>query len=259
MLVLTLSSLLRLVSYFFLRWLPGALFPKIVLTLYILYLSSVIGIRRHRRSSRLYQCLGAYGSCLANAVNIGINTILTLCVVDAAIGDWLMHDYQELEFSKVGYVTQTSAKLSIRSPLYKSFGVCYIPAHGSNNSVPAACTNVDVDDSLVNSDHVYTMTLLSLMPGTTYNYSAIFPRDLVGASVESILSRGSNSFVTAPAVESKWSFLASSCIIPNFPYNPINRNHFHGWEELYETELKDQMVFERPRWMIFLGDFIYCW
>lgn len=249
MIVLLSSTSLRVLSYFFLRWLPGALFPKLISGLYVLYIGGLY-FQKHKPSRR-FQWLGAHGSRQWNTVNISINSLLLVFVLDATFGDWLINDYADLKFARAGHVGEHTAKIAIRLPRTSEARLCY---HEENDVGTKICEELDLSAAVAETDFILTHTIEGLTENTGYAYY-LLGDELHYPSRPSSLPHG--LFKTAPSADSKWSFLASSCIVPNFPYNPARRNRVDGWEMLHEYELSGRALRDVPNFMFFLGDFIY--
>lgn len=249
MLMLLLSTLLRLISYFFLRWVPGALFPKLIVAIYVTYVCSLF--LRPRRTRGYLQWFGAEGGRSANLLNLVLNTCLLLLTFDAAVGEWIIHDHSSLQFAKVGHTTRHTAKIALRLLGHDSVQLCYAKMSGEMDTI---CELVDTSQSGPAADYINTVNLQHLEADTAYSYYLTTGNSEAHDRADALVK---GQFKTAPEGDSRWSFLASSCIVPNFPYNPLERNNFAGWEQLYKHEITKRSMDSIPNFMFFLGDFIY--
>lgn len=177
---------------------------------------------------------------------MAVNVLLILGTVDVVYRAKILYPSHELAFTRVGYVSDTSAKILIREP-----DIAQLPIFISYRGAPRS----GVDDSWKSAGQIYLLSkktdythsqvITHLRPSTRYQYAA---------------SNNHSGFFTtaAPAGQmapgaSKFTFLTSSCIKPRFPYNPFSHplsipglKHLAKWiPELHAS------------FMLFLGDFIY--
>ncbi|PGH27191.1 hypothetical protein AJ80_01148 [Polytolypa hystricis UAMH7299] len=290
------SALVRLGSYAFLRWIPGHHFPPLILTSLAVYLASVWGIVRDPEFTRAQQSsrdtpkprakngsakrkskkgdeggraesqtaaiLGQpsfLGSLLkgtpsarsksATWITVGINILLGLFTLDFLFRGQLLYPTTDLALSRVGYVSSSSAKILVREPdssklpLHVSYQQIVPDSEYDGNLLEAGIL-YSLDES---TDYTHPITLAGLQPATSYRY---------------ILSNNqSGEFTTSPLPGSdaanRLTFLTSSCIKPNFPYNPLSHPlRIFGIETLSEVISKLPSL-SKPSFMLFLGDFIY--
>jgi alkaline phosphatase D len=97
------------------------------------------------------------------------------------------------------------------------------------------------------TDFTTTVTLTDLKPATRYRYS--------------LSNNKSGTFTTAPSPETpearRLSFVTSSCLKPNFPYNLLSHPlRVPGIEQMTDALAKLPRLLH-PAFMLFLGDFIY--
>jgi alkaline phosphatase D len=168
----------------------------------------------------------------------------------------VFHPSHDLSFARVGYVSDTSAKIQVREPdaarlpLFINYRVADTPAELTGGKV------VTVDDawkaagtvtSLSNdTDFTYTHQISRLRPETRYQYTTS--------------TNHTGHFTTAPSAgavpklnNGKFTFLTTSCIKPHFPYNPLKHSlNIAGFRNL-ATWIPDL----KAQFMLFLGDFIY--
>ena len=175
-------------------------------------------------------------------VTIVLNVILALFVLDMVLRGPVFYPSNDLRFSRVGHVDTTSAKVLFREPDPAQLPVyAYIQKDGH-----AGWTIRDRIYSLgADTDYTYPISFTNLHPLSTYTYS--------------LSNNLSGTFTTAPAPRSpavgKLSFLTSSCIKANFPYNPFS----HALSIPGFTHLSNilRSLPAPPAFMLFLGDFIY--
>ena len=185
-------------------------------------------------------------SFLWSLATVTVNALLVLGVLDVVYRGKMSYPSHDLAFTRIGYVSDTSAKILIREP-----DANQLPVYLSYRGAPGS----GVDDSWKSAGQIYLFTnksdytstqeITSLRPSTRYQYA---------------VSNNQSGFFTtaAPAGKlspgnSKFTFLTSSCIKPRFPYNafahPLSISglkHLAKWI----PELK-------ASFMLFLGDFIY--
>lgn len=175
-------------------------------------------------------------SCLT----IGLNILLGLVTLDMIFRGPLLYPSNDLRFSRVGYVDSTSAKVLFREPDLNQLPVyVYYQREGQST-----WTTVDKIYNLeADSDFTYPIIFSHLSPSSTYTYS--LSNNLTG------------TFTTAPIprADGKVTFVSSSCIKANFPYNPVSHPlSIPGFAQLSRvlSSLPSPAAF-----MLFLGDFIY--
>lgn len=185
-------------------------------------------------------------STLYSLVTLSINVLLVLAVVDVVYRGPMLYQSHDLSFARVGFVSDTSAKILVREP-----DVAQVPIYFSYRGAPGS----GVDDAWKSAGQVYrlseetdfttTFTLKELRPWTNYQYA--------------LSNNHTGFFKTAAPVgqmtvgRGTFTFLTSSCIKPRFPYNPFSHplnipglKHLAKWiPELHAS------------FMLFLGDFIY--
>ncbi|KAF5324615.1 hypothetical protein D9611_004431 [Ephemerocybe angulata] len=323
------SALLRLVAYIFLRVIPTRLAVPVLPALYISYLASFIlsapepkpddvhdpdskkpavPVKRDDEDpSGLLAVLLSLTtrSRLPNITNVVINTLLLFASIDLALNP-IIYPEQDVVFSRVGAVYPDAAKIMVRYP-------------GAENATQevqllyreaSATAWKDGPYLSLSKDHdwVNVTKLEKLWPNTDYEYTF--------ASSDGVILQYPKPpirFQTFPdsrlGAGSRFKFVVSSCITPNFPYKgPLNRLTIEGFDllaksfehpsgipaapsvteklvekledalELYEnvtntttnttTENETAPVEEEvestsfvsrvlPKFMLFLGDFIY--
>ena len=185
-------------------------------------------------------------SNLWSFATLGINILLVIGVVDMVYRGPMLYQSHDLSFARLGFVSDTSAKILVREP-----DTTRLPIYFSYRGGPGP----EQDDAWKaagqaywlskETDYTTTLTLNKLRPSTTYQYA--------------VSNNHTGFFTTAPPVgrmvpdRGKFTFLTSSCIKPRFPYNPFSHpltipglKHLAKWI----PELK-------ASFMLFLGDFIY--
>ena len=185
-------------------------------------------------------------SKVATLTTILINVLFTLLTLDF-IFRGALYPTAEVSFTRVGHVSPTSAKIIVREPRPDM-----LPLHLSYQKVIDGHEEAELEAGILytlgnSTDYTYPLSLDNLEPSTQYRYS--LSNNLTG------------EFVTAPAPGSpdanRLTFLTSSCIKPNFPYNPLRHPlRVPGFETLSRAVSKFPS-FARPAFMLFLGDFIY--
>ncbi|KAK2732355.1 hypothetical protein FQN57_002928 [Myotisia sp. PD_48] len=273
--VTLLSTVLRIISYGFLRWIPGHHGPPIVLTTLCLYLGSIWAFHSASSSepvsaqprgpdkkvqtscdwikeqiSKVISLLTGVPCSTSKVITwitVGINVLLGVLVFDLVFRGIGLYPTHDLRFSRIGYVSSDTAKILIREPDQGNLPL-RIAYKRTDTGPDAGWIEAGKVLSLNEStDYTIPITLHQLEESTRYQY-------LVSNAL-------SGEFVTAAALGSpgsnQLSFWTSSCIKPNFPYNFFSHPlRIRGIETLAKVADKIKQQFQ-PAFMLFLGDFIY--
>ena len=149
-------------------------------------------------------------------ITIGVNVLLVLMSADMIFRGPLLHPETDLRFSRVGFVDSTSANVLVREPDSAQLPVYAYLAQGSEYHHGLSWQTVDRRYYLdSDTDYTYPVTFTNLQPSRSYTYS--FSNNLTG------------TFTTAPSptnlpASSHLTFLTSSCIKPQFPYDPFSHS-----------------------------------
>ncbi|KAF4415293.1 Alkaline phosphatase D [Fusarium acutatum] len=167
-----------------------------------------------------------------------INLACLVAVLDFLFRGHLLHQSDELSFTRMGYVDHSTARIVLRAPISGYVEITITPGFGEQ-----AETRIFKSVSLsADSDYVGTVLIEGLEPDTPYTYST-------NAS-----HTGTFRTLSQPAGGLKrWSLVSSSCMKPFYPYKPLDHGlRIKGLEHLsnYLSESPVDMV-------LFLGDFIY--
>lgn len=167
---------------------------------------------------------------------------MTLLSLDLVFRGPVLYNGKDLKFARVGFVDDSSAKILFRDPNPRNLPV-YAYLKSSDQS---AWTTTDTIYYLgEETDYTKPVTFSKLRPDTAYTYA--LSNDLQG------------TFKTAPPPNSQMArsltFLTSSCIKANFPYNPFAHSlSIAGFKYLSKVIRSLPLP---PSFMLFLGDFIY--
>jgi alkaline phosphatase D len=179
-------------------------------------------------------------------MTILINVVLALLTVDFLARGYFLYPSETVAFSRIGYVSPTTAKLVFREPDSDRLpvAVMYQEVSGESQDWYEEGIVYKLDNS---TDFTATVTLNDLKPATHYRYS--------------LSNNRSGTFTTAPMPETleatRLSFVTSSCLKPNFPYNILSHPlRVPGLERMTDALAKLPKLL-RPSFMLFLGDFIY--
>ncbi|EED18023.1 alkaline phosphatase family protein [Talaromyces stipitatus ATCC 10500] len=269
------SALIRIASFIFLRWIPGHVFPPVILTCSGLYLSSTflilgtdagaevqktttvdkskIQTRKHdtgETGSTFKSLLSGVPSkktVFSTTLNILINLALTALTLDFLYRGRILHPTDDLAFSRIGYVSPTTANLLVREPHVSNFPMTIKYQEAAQVDSDYWVEEGKIYQLNAVKDFTFPVTIKNLKPSTQYRYS--------------LSNNQTGTFITAPQSgtqsASRLSFLTSSCIKSNFPYNPLSHPlRILGVEELSHA-IKKLPSLKRPSFMLFLGDFIY--
>ena len=174
---------------------------------------------------------------------IGLNIVLAVFALDLIFRGVLLHPSEDLRFSRVGYVDSTTAKVLFREPDEMQLPVyAYYRANDRLGWGIADRVYYLTEET----DYTYPIIFNNLRPSTQYEYS--------------LSNNISGTFTTAPTssspAASKLTFLTSSCLKPNFPYNPFSHSlSMHGFVHL--SHILSTLPFKSASFILFLGDFIY--
>ncbi|KIY51150.1 Metallo-dependent phosphatase, partial [Fistulina hepatica ATCC 64428] len=201
----------------------------------------------------------------------------------------LLDPQEALIFTRVGAVTPNSANIVLRYPPPHSFPndsnddqniVAHHPHHirliwreyKENASDTDGWRRGPTLELIQEHDWTATAQLTSLWPATLYEYTLQKADTTPGQLDYPGSSRRLFRFITFPDARlatqsgSKFKFLASSCMLPNFPYVPGEWLTIRGFDMLADYILphhksKDRANQEKDQpthaFMLFLGDFIY--
>ncbi|CAG7977836.1 unnamed protein product [Penicillium olsonii] len=271
----TSSTAIRLAAFVFLRWIPGHHFVPLVFTSLVVYLSSIASlgraaqprgrranqsqtdIRNRKSVSDPAQSGDSVFKTLLGGLphtklkwltytTVVINVVLTLLCLDFLTRGHLLYPNDDIAFSRIGYVSPTTANLVFREPeaAHLPVSVMYQEATGVFETWHEEGIVYSLDNS---TDFTVSVTIQNLKPSTSYRYS--------------LSNNRSGTFVTSPKPESpeasRLSFVTSSCLKPNFPYNILSHPLRVPGIELMTDVLAKLPELLRPTFMLFLGDFIY--
>lgn len=284
--VAALSSITRISAYIFLRWIPGHHFPPVIVSALLLYLTTIalnsksFGSGRpslreafpklfkhkdgppqestslldyiHNEPAIYHDERTIFKTLLLGIpdwkewefsyLTILINIFLAILSLDMVFRGPVLYNGTDLRFSRLGHVGDASARILFREPDPQMLPI-YVHLKTSSDSDWRTVDTVFYLDAT--TDYTYPISLSNLQPDTSYDYS--------------LSNKLDGSFKTAPApgtLEARHlTFVTSSCIKANFPYNPFSHSlSIPGFKHLSNilTSLPSPAAF-----MVFLGDFIY--
>lgn len=276
------SIVVRLSAYTFLRWIPGHHFPPAIVASLLVYLTTVVAYsnsfgtgrpslreafpklfnheKRHPKDDQddihepflyhdeksllkvLFLGIPDWKEWELSYLTIFINLLVTLLSLDLVFRAPLLHSENRLAFSRLGFVDSTTAKVLVRDP-DPSHTPIYVYLRSFND--PQWQTVDTIYYLSEETDYTYPITFTNLQPHTDYKYA--------------LSNNQEGSFTTRPAPNShratSLTFLTSSCIKANFPYNPFSSSlTIHGFQYLSDIVTRLPTL---PSFMMFLGDFIY--
>ncbi|KAK1962269.1 PhoD-like phosphatase [Colletotrichum sublineola] len=175
-------------------------------------------------------------SPFSSLITVLLNFVSLGAVCDFLYRGHLFHQSNDLSFSRVGYVDETTARIVAR---HNSSPITYVEITWSPSGTQEAQVESQTIPLNASNDYVGTFLLDGLKPGTLYTYTTNVSH--------------SGNFKTAETSPKRWSLISTSCIKPFYPYNPLN----HGLQ-IRGLEHLDQYLSTNPAdMMLFLGDFIY--
>ncbi|CZT22063.1 related to alkaline phosphatase family protein [Ramularia collo-cygni] len=187
-------------------------------------------------------------SLIWSVVTCLINLVLVGMVADLVWRAHYFYPSHDLSMARVGYVSDTTAKILVREPDVARFPVfaSYRLADGDDaeDAWKSAGSITWMDNR---TDFTDTLTLTGLQPDSRYQYTA---------------NNHTGFFTTAPPIGristradkgDSFTFVHSSCIKLNFPYNPLS----HPLSAAGLKHLTQAISGLGAQFMLFLGDFIY--
>ncbi|KAL4923727.1 alkaline phosphatase family protein [Aspergillus undulatus] len=230
------------------KTIPGHVFPPVVFTSLAIYFTSIYTSSPKKYNSGVVKSLLTGVPCRqswATRLAVLINLLCGLFTADFLLRGFILYPTADLRFSRVGHITHNSAELLIREPDVAQLPLT-VSYKGAQDDDPASWIQAATIDALGEStDFTRTVTFTNLSPSSYYNYA--------------LSNNQTGFFATNPAPDSsaasKLSFLTSSCMKPNFPYD-IRRHPLRipGLEKMTKTVSSLPVL---PSFMLFLGDFIY--
>lgn len=189
-------------------------------------------------------------STLLSLATLAINTALILAVTDLVYRGKVFHPSNDLSFARLGYVSPTEANLLIREPNVSQLPifVSYRLADKAQPYEDPAWQSAGILSALGNdTDFTGTVTFpLPNHPDRSYQWTT---------------SNNHTGFFTVPpkpgqvSKHGDFTFLTSSCIIPRFPYNPLDHAlAIPGFRHMADVI---KSIPGGAQFMLFLGDFIY--
>lgn len=189
-------------------------------------------------------------SLLLTAINFLINAACVAMVTDMVYSPTWYHPSHDLSFARVGYVSDTEAKLLIREP---------------DQSKMPITVQVHIKDAQPPFDNPLWQTAGGVKWTTNEtDYTAVVTIPLSHSKQRvyewTTSNNHSGEFTAAPKpgvmpelFDGKFTFLSTSCIVPRLPYNPLDHPlAFPGMKHLAKV-----LPNLGAQFMLFLGDFIY--
>ncbi|KAI1504119.1 alkaline phosphatase family protein [Biscogniauxia marginata] len=189
-------------------------------------------------------------SLFFSAITFLLNAACVVMVTDMVYSPRWFHPSHELSFARVGYVSDTEAKLLIREPDQSKLPIT-VQVHIKDAQAPFDNplwkTAGAVESTSEESDYATIVTIpLTHSKQRVYEWKTS--------------NNHSGEFTSAPRpgsmpelFDGKFTFLSTSCIVPRLPYNPLDHPlAFPGMKHLAKV-LPDLGA----QFMLFLGDFIY--
>lgn len=187
-------------------------------------------------------------SPVVTTCSVLLNIALALVSLDFLFRSFLLYPSSDVAFSRVGYVSATTANVLIREPDQNQLPLVVQYQEAVETSGDAKWVEEAIVYSLTTgTDYTVPIEIKGLKPSTKYRYS--------------LSNNMTGNFITAPLssteAANRLTFVTSSCLKPNFPYSPFSHPlRILGLEQLSNVVAKLPSAF-RPSFMLFLGDFIY--
>lgn len=197
----------------------------------------------------------AYGApnsrhLLASTLTFLINTLFVALTFDALYRARVLYPADDLSFVRLGFVSNSEAKMLIREPDQTKMPVT-VEVRIAEARPPFEDPVWRLAGGLESTTNDTDFTGIVNIP-LSYN----FPRWYEYRTSNNHVGR----FLSAPrpgqlstATDGKFTFLSTSCILPRFPYNPLD----HALAIPGLRHLADKLPELGAQFMLFLGDFIY--
>ncbi|KAF7440880.1 hypothetical protein PC9H_001229 [Pleurotus ostreatus] len=278
------SLLFRLAIFIFLRVIPTTLGKQIIPTLFIAWISAFWLTGRSKETNKTSQkeakdqpspqSAGALTTIVLSLptqsrglrlANAAINVLLLLAAVEFVAYPFF-DAAQDVVFTRIGAVYPDGVKITVRHPLVEeesqSLHIIWREAQGGFKN----WTTGPELKLIEANDWVSTVQLKGLWPKTKYEYRLSWDN---GTLLE--YPQNPIPFRTFPDAQlttaTRFRFAVTSCIIPNFPYVPLQGRTIKGFDLLADylgvndvatTITSLSKPFPSPmEFMLFLGDFIY--
>ncbi|KAL0247456.1 hypothetical protein I308_104495 [Cryptococcus tetragattii IND107] len=235
-------------AFVFLRLLPiGSRYLPIILSCTLVYLASYFTLRslaqKPTRTSTVTPILalgGLYHPAYWRLSTAGalVTLVAPLLSYDFVYRAHFLHPSQHISFARVGWVTETSASLLLRSTVPDQVDVSYWPSHDST-----AVSHAELSQSSLKTDFTSRLYIEDLQPGITYFYNSTAGH------------KGSFTTRRSKHDQKQFNLLSSSCQKPNWPYNPLS--HSLAISGLEHVDKVIRTMERKPEAMLFLGDFVY--
>lgn len=197
-------------------------------------------------------------SVVWSALTFLINALLVFMVAQLTFQAAWYHPADDLSFARVGYVSHNEARIFVREPnstqypiqlSYRYVGHPISKGAGHRPYDSAWHSAGGISELQEETDFTTTITIGNLRHHSRYQWA--------------LSNNRTGYFFTAPApgtkslqtegVKNTFTFLHSSCLIPNFPY----KSFAHPLSIPGFRHLAAWLSHIRPSFMLFLGDFIY--
>ncbi|KIR50686.1 alkaline phosphatase D [Cryptococcus gattii Ru294] len=194
----------------------GSRYLPIILSCTLVYLASYFTLRslaqKPTRASLVTPILalgGLYHPAYWRLSTAGalITLVAPLLSYDFVYRAHFLHPSQHISFARVGWVTETSARLLLRSTVPDQVDVSYWPSHDSS-----AVSHVELSQSSLKTDFTSRLYIEDLQPGITYFYNSTAGH------------KGSFTTRRSKHDQKQFNLLSTSCQKPNWPYNPLSHS-----------------------------------
>lgn len=192
-------------------------------------------------------------SLLWTTITFSLNLALLLMVADFIYRAPYLLPSHSLSFARVGYVSDTSARILTREPHHSQYPIRLhyrrADARSDDHRQPVDTSwqharSIPYLDDL--TDYTGAFEISRLRSDTRYQY-------LLSNNHTGYFTTAPRPGHTSPRNDNVFTFLHSSCILPNFPYSPFRDPlSIPGLRHL-----SNLLPTLGAQFMLFLGDFIY--
>lgn len=189
-------------------------------------------------------------SLITSLTTFAINILLAGMTFDYTYRATYFHPAHDLSFARLGYVSESTASILIREPDIKHLPIFASYRVSEDDRLESAWRSAgrQIDFLDGRSDFTGQFFIEGLRPDTKYQY--VVSNNHTG---HFITSPGKGRTSNRPGRAGSYTFVHSSCLKNNFPYNPFA----HPLSNTGLRYLGETLKTLEAQFMIFLGDFIY--
>jgi alkaline phosphatase D len=187
---------------------------------------------------------------LASALTFLVNSVLVLMTADALFRARIFHQADDLSFVRLGYVSPSEANFLVREPDQANMPLT-LEVHILNPQGPYDAPQWQHAGAVTATANETDFTSIITVP-LTHPHQRVYQWRTSNNHTGQFLAPPKAG--SMPEVNGgKFTFLSTSCILPRFPYNPLD----HPLAIPGLRHLARKLPELQAQFMLFLGDFIY--